>query len=200
MIGTAWLAGQFARPTGLLGRWWIAPWLNRIGRRLNDLAATMLAVEPREAVLEIGFGGGGLLKRLRLSRPGRLVGVDVSAALPDRIEGAELVRADAAALPFSDESFDAVVSVSVLHFWRDLDPPLREIARVLPPNGRLVLVFEPPEALQRWSGHRFGFELWSEPAVVEAAANAGLHLEERREGQGRKPDWFVGLLLRKVAG
>jgi hypothetical protein len=28
---------------------------------------------------------------------------------------------------------------------------------------------------------------------------AGLMLEDRRQAQGRKPDWFVGLRLRKKA-
>ena len=196
MIGDAWLAGQFARPSGMLGRLLITPLLNRVGRRLNVMAMDLLEVQPGEAVLEIGYGGGGLLRRLAKARLGRLVGVDVSTALPGRIAGAELVRSEASALPFPDASFDGVVTVSVLHFWHELDSPLREIARVLRPGGRLVLVFEPPEALQRWSGHRFGFELWSEAAVICAAAEVGFVLDERREGQGRMPDWFVGLRLR----
>jgi ubiquinone/menaquinone biosynthesis C-methylase UbiE len=181
----------------LLGRWWIAPWLNRIGRRLNAVALELLDAGPGEALLEIGFGGGGLLRRLASAQPRRLVGIDRSDALPKRIAGAELVRGEASALTFADESFDAAVSVSVLHFWTDLAPPLREAARVLRPGGRLVLVFEPPEALKRWPGHRFGFELWSEAQVIAAAQQAGLVLDARREGQGRRPDWFVGLRFRK---
>lgn len=197
MIGEAWLARQFARPHGLLGRWLIAPWLNRIGRRLNAMAIDLLGPIAGEAVLEIGYGGGGLLRRLASLRPARLAGVDRSDAVPDAVRGAELHRAEAIALPFPDASFDAIVSVSVLHFWTDLAPPLAEIARVLRPGGRLILVFEPPEALRRWSGSRHGFEMWSEAAVVAAAAAAGLVLDARREGQGKLPDWFVGLRFRK---
>ena len=59
-----WIAHQFARPSGRLGKWVIAPWLNRIGRRLNRLAFDLLAPKPGEALLEIGFGGGALLERL----------------------------------------------------------------------------------------------------------------------------------------
>lgn len=112
--------------------------------------------------------------------------------------GAELVRAEAAALPFADRSFDGAVSVSVLHFWPRLGPVLDEVARVLREGGRLVLVFEPPEALRRWPGHRYGFQLWSVNQVIAAAAAADLLLEERRDGAGRKPDFFVGLRFRKV--
>lgn len=157
----------------------------------------MLQPQPGEAVLEVGYGGGGLLRRLSDRQLSRLAGVDRSAAVPRRMPGAELVRAEAASLPFADASFDGAVSVSVLHFWRDLGPPLREIARVLRPGGRLVLVFEPPEALKRWPGHRHGFELWSVEEVVSAGEAAGLRLEARAVGTGFMPDFFVGLRMRK---
>lgn len=162
------------------------------------MALDMLAPRPGEALLEVGYGGGGLLKRLARSRPARLVGVDPSSAVPKRVAEAELVRADAAALPFANASFDGLVSVSVLHFWPRLEPVLAELARVLRPGGRLVLVFEPPEALRRWPGHRHGFQLWSEEEVTAAAAASALFLEERREGSGRKPDFFVGLRFRRL--
>lgn len=191
------LAGQFANPHGLLGRWVVTPLLNRIGRRLNDLAFRLVEPRPGETVLEIGYGGGGLLRRLSKQGLAELVGVDRSSAVPHRIPGAILVQADAQALPFARGGFDAVVSVSVLHFWSDLRPSLAEIARVIRPGGRLVLVFEPPEALQRWPGHVHGFCLWEVEDVIEAAELADLHLEERQDGRGIKPDFFVGLRFRK---
>ena len=193
------LARQFARPSGWIGRWFIAPWLNRIGRRLNALAFDLLAPHEGEALLEVGYGGGGLVRRLARERLARLAAVDVSKAVPRHIPGAELIWASATALPFADESFDGAVSVSVLHFWPELDTPLTEIARVLKRGGRLVLVFEPPEALRRWKGSTHGFEMWTVKDVVRAARRAGMLLEARAEGQGRKPDYFVGLRFRKGA-
>ena len=106
---------------------------------------------------------------------------------------AEIAKAEAAHLPFDVDSFDGLVSVSVLHFWRDLGSPLREMARVLRRAGRLVLVFESEESLQRWPGHRYGFKLWTADNVIDAAAAAGLALDARVEEQGRKPDHYVGL-------
>lgn len=190
-----WIAHQFARPSGRLGKWVIAPWLNRIGRGLNRLAFDLLAPGPGEALLEIGFGGGVLLERLAAARPSRLVGVDRSSQIVARGRkgGAEIVEAEAASLPFADDSFDGLVSVSVLHFWPDLDAPLREMARVLRRSGRLVLVFECEESLRSWPGHRHGFELWSADDVIAAAASAGLALDARVEEQGKKPDRYIGL-------
>jgi ubiquinone/menaquinone biosynthesis C-methylase UbiE len=180
----------------------IAPALNRIGRRLNAMAVKLLEPRAGEMLLDIGIGGGGLLRRLATFKPGQLAGVDISAAVVTRArrrfgKQARIVQASADALPFADRIVDGATSVSVLHFWPDLLPPLREIARVLKPGGRLVLVFEPPTALRRWPGHVHGFQLWEPDAVVAAASKVGLHLEERREGAGHKPDFFVGLRLRK---
>ena len=193
-----WIAHQFARPSGHLGTWVIAPWLNRIGRGLNRLACDLLIPKAGEALLEIGFGGGALLERLAAARPGRVAGVDRSSEVVARGQAqlknrAEIVEAEATSLPFTDDSFDGLVTVSVLHFWPDLGPPLREMARVLRRSGRLVLVFECEDSLKSWPGHRHGFELWSAADVIDAAAAAGLALDARVEEQGKKPDHYVGL-------
>lgn len=50
-----------------------------------------------------------------------------------------LEQSRAESLPFSDASFDVVVSTSSFHFFSDPLHALREMARVLRPNGRLVL-------------------------------------------------------------
>jgi arsenite methyltransferase len=193
-----WIAHQFARPSGWLGKWFIAPWLNRIGHRLNRLACDLLAPKPGEVLLEIGFGGGALLERLSAAHPAKLVGVDRSGVIVARgcrrLRGrAEIIEAEATSLPFADDSFDGLISVSVLHFWPELGPPLREMARVLRRSGRLVLVLEREDSLRGWPGHRHGFELWSADDVISAAAAAGLALDARVEEQGRKPDHYVGL-------
>ena len=169
------------------------------------MALDLLDPKAGERLLDVGIGGGGLLAKLLRTRPRLLAGVDVSSAAIERARRlfarrAEIVHASAESLPFPDGSFDGATSVSVLHFWADLDPPLREIARMLRPGGRLVVVFEPPEALRRWPGHVHGFHLWEVEQVIEAAERAGLRLEERREGAGFKPDFFVGLRFRKGAG
>jgi ubiquinone/menaquinone biosynthesis C-methylase UbiE len=53
----------------------------------------------------------------------------------------DIVLAGVESLPFADDSFDKVLCVHVLYFWKDLDVSLREIVRVLKPGGRLALLF-----------------------------------------------------------
>lgn len=98
---------------------------------------------PRGArVLDLGCGTGALLRALE-ERDVEGVGADVSEAMLDRARAhrpdGDYRRLDGPALPFDDDSFDVVTS---LLSWRylDWDPVLLEIARVLRPGGRLLVV------------------------------------------------------------
>jgi arsenite methyltransferase len=113
-----------------------------------------------ERVLDVGCGRGLLTVGAahRLSS-GRVVGVDIwqpgaisgnradSVLENARIEGVngrvEVKEGDARKLPFSDQTFDVVVSNFVVHDVKarsDRETMMREIARVLKPGGRVALV------------------------------------------------------------
>jgi ubiquinone/menaquinone biosynthesis C-methylase UbiE len=72
-----------------------------------------------------------------------------------REAGADRVHfevADAAALPFPDNTFDAVMSTGSIKHWPDPVAGLREIYRVLAPGGRAFIAemnrIAPPAAIQ----------------------------------------------------
>ena len=69
-----------------------------------------------------------------------VTGVDISSAQLElaRARGIEVLEVDAAALPFEDESFDAVVSMFTHTDVADFAAVMRETARVLRPAGPLV--------------------------------------------------------------
>jgi len=98
------------------------------------------------SVLDIGCGTGNY--SLALAREGlKVTGVDISPAMlasaraKAEAEGlaVEFLQADAGQLPFPDNCFDGVLSVSALEFLPDLAAALRESYRVLKPGGRLVV-------------------------------------------------------------
>ena len=107
-----------------------------------------LAVGPGDHVLDIGCGGG-LLLRDAMRRGATATGLDHSPDMVDlareRAPGAEVVVGSANALPFPDGAFSAV-SMSVVFFFLD-DPvgALREARRVLGPGGRLAVYTTSPE-------------------------------------------------------
>jgi ubiquinone/menaquinone biosynthesis C-methylase UbiE len=198
-----YLAAQFARPRGLIGRRLIGPWLDRIARPSNRLAFHLLDAQPGERVLEVGFGGGGLLASLLASDAGQAIGVDVSQAMLARARlrfrreiGAgrlSLLQASVDDLRIEDASVDKAASVASLYFWPDSAAGLSELARVMRPGGRLVLVFEPADELRKWPGHRFGFRLFEREEVIALVKAAGFRVEAVETGYGRKPDRFLGL-------
>jgi arsenite methyltransferase len=187
-----YLAAQFARPHGVVGRFLIAPWLDRIGGAMNRLALDRLDPRAGESVLEVGFGGGALLRTMR-ARGARVSGVDVSAQMVGRARGFDVHLAPADRLPFDPGRFDKVVSVASLYFWPDPAAALAELARVLRPGGRLVLCFEPPEELRKWRGHVHGFRLLEVAQVRALIAAAGFGEIDEAWGRGRKPDRFCAL-------
>jgi ubiquinone/menaquinone biosynthesis C-methylase UbiE len=116
-------------------------------RRVLKLAE----VRDRQAVLEVAVGTGTQLAALALRNPhGRTVGVDLAEGMlararrrlaRERLEGVELRRGDALALPCADASFDLVVNSFMLDLLprADIAVALGEFRRVLRPGGRLVL-------------------------------------------------------------
>lgn len=100
-------------------------------------AGLALGERDVERVIDVG-GGTGRATRV-LDAPERIV-VDAAGGMLEEAHKHDLdgVRADAATLPFPDETVDAVVIVDALHHIADQAGALAEAERVLRPGGVLV--------------------------------------------------------------
>lgn len=124
---------------------------NRIGPRYlaaagtrRELADALLAaarLAPGQRVLDLASGPGLLARSAqdRVGDGGLAIASDISegqlACCPDLVR----VAADGEALPFADKSFDRVLCGLGLMFFPDDQAALREIHRVLRPDGLLAL-------------------------------------------------------------
>jgi len=111
-----------------------------------DLARRAAAGQPAR-VLETAAGTGIVTRRLRDVLPAgtRLTATDLNPPMLEiartKFRPGELVEfqpADATALPFADNSFDAVVCQFGVMFYPDKEKSYREVYRVLAPGGRYL--------------------------------------------------------------
>jgi ubiquinone/menaquinone biosynthesis methyltransferase len=106
-------------------------------------AVDALRQAPRGASLDLCAGTLDLTLLLARARPeGRLVACDFSQAMLERgrtkVPRAELVIADAQALPFEDAAFAATICGFGMRNVADLPGALREVRRVTAPGGVFV--------------------------------------------------------------
>ncbi len=111
---------------------------------------SVLSPNPGERMLEIGPGTGYYsLDLAGWVAPGGAVEIfDIQQEMLDHtmrraaeagIENVTPTLGDATGLPYDETSMDAVVLITVLGEIPDQDAAMREIARVLKPDGRLVV-------------------------------------------------------------
>jgi ubiquinone/menaquinone biosynthesis C-methylase UbiE len=106
-----------------------------------------LGIKPGYYVLDIGSGTGILLPFLiaELGDEGKIVALDFSAEMLGQAQAKNFppivgfAQADVLAIPLADNSVDLAICNSVFPHFNDKVRALKEIARVLRNNGRLVI-------------------------------------------------------------
>lgn len=100
-----------------------------------------LRVVPGMRLLDVGCGKGRFA-RCFSDRGAQVWGLDTSAAMLASAFGFPRARASARRLPFANQSFDGAFAVEVFEHLDDpsIDVAIAEMARVVRPGGRVVLV------------------------------------------------------------
>lgn len=152
----AFIASQFGRPRGLLGRL-IGKLMARSNREINEWTVALLDVQHDDHILEIGFGPGVSIDLVAtIALDGFVTGIDVSETMLKQARGrnkmairdrkVELQHGSVADLPFDDESFDKVFAINSIQFWPQRIEALKQVCRVLKPEGIIAITLQP-----RWA-------------------------------------------------
>jgi malonyl-CoA O-methyltransferase len=141
--------------------------------------------------LDLASGTGRYSLLLQETGAARVVAADLSAGMLRRSPIAARIRADMARLPFTAETFDAVVCGLSVGHAASLEQWMLEVARVLKPGGRLLYSdFHADAAAAGMTRsftdadsrkHTLRHRRYERAAHSVAAAAAGLELESLRE-------------------
>lgn len=175
--------------------WWYVGRRHIIATFVKEVCEKIRGDRPR--ILDVGCGTGANL--MMLSEFGAAEGVDIS---PDalafcRERGLDQVRLGAAeSLPYPDAQFDLVTALDVVEHMDDDVAGLREMHRVLRPDGRILLFV--PTFMFLWgvqddvSHHRRRYRM---PELARVVREAGFEVE--RATYANISFFFPILLVRK---
>jgi len=126
-----------------------ATWDRKFGDDMPAYAAAVAEIDiPSGGIaIDVGCGTGRALPALRsaVGPTGTVLGVDVTVEMLEnalslgRAEHGHLMLADARYLPLATSTVDAVFAAGLIGHVAEVEPVLRELARVTAPRGRLAL-------------------------------------------------------------
>jgi ubiquinone/menaquinone biosynthesis C-methylase UbiE len=186
LISKKFLAAQLCQPSGLFGKFLMADFLNRHNERMNHSAVDRLELQPTDAVLDIGFGGGvTIYKMLETIETGKIYGVDFSHEMVAQakqkfrteIESnkVSIELGDVNKLPFAEHTFDKICTVNTIYFWDEPLASLKEIKRVLKNDGRLVVGIRSADKMKQLPVTQYNFRLYNPEAVRDLLVEAGFN-------------------------
>ncbi|MEP7336712.1 MAG: class I SAM-dependent methyltransferase, partial [Acidobacteriota bacterium] len=151
------------RSCSLFPCWLASPVAATNNEQMNRFAVETLDVQPKDQVLEIGFGHGHAIRLIaERANQGLVAGVDPSNAMVRHAakRNRELIKAGSVELwqgsvsniPYEYARFDRVLAVDNYQHWPHAEFNLVEVQRVLKPGGPLALCVRMQRPLMQASG------------------------------------------------
>ena len=142
--------GNPRSPEGEYGKQMLAG-MNEHHSPVTEWGLSHLAAKDDAVLLDIGCGGGATLARLlKLAPAGKVFGIDYSETSVGESKAfnhaaieegrLEVILGSVENMPFAENSFDGIATVECFYFWPDPQENLKEVVRVLKPDGRFFMI------------------------------------------------------------
>ncbi len=133
-------------------------------------------------LLDVGSGAGQIIRHMLkyADKDATITGFDLSPEMLRRARGRlntnrpQFLSADLTRLPFSDGTFDCVTCGYVLEHLPEAKPGLAELARVLQPGGRMLLLTTEESFGGAWTSRLFLCRTYNRQELLKTCQEVGL--------------------------
>lgn len=157
--------------------------------RMTRAAINALKLANGDLILELGHGNCKHLPEiLEKAERTSYYGLEISELMQKQATEANSVamqanRAsfhlyDGQKIPFSDNTFHKTLTVNTIYFWKDPEEFIKEIYRVLKPDGLLAISFADKNFMESLPFTAYGFDLYSKERIYALAEVAGFKVRD----------------------
>ena len=147
-----YLIYQSIQPKGFFGKLMLKI-MNKTHGTLFKSGLSYINVSENNKLLDVGFGGGKVLKTIsRRYENVLLFGIDfadiaIKVASKNNKKDIQtgkmtLIKADIEIIPFPDQFFDVITAFQTHYHWQNIESKMKEIFRVLSENGQFLIAAE----------------------------------------------------------
>lgn len=159
---------------------------SNIGMTLNTIE--FLELENQNSVLEIGYGNCGHLdKLLNSAKKINYCGIEISETMFNEAKKnnadkpAEFKLYNGNEIPYPKQFFDKILSVNTIYFWSNTEKMIKEIERVLKPNGLCVLTYGNKEFMKSLPFVGQKFKLFGQNEIKKLVEKSNLKIVGTKE-------------------
>lgn len=152
--------------------------------RMTRAAINALQLTDGDLILELGHGSCKHLPEiLEKAAHTSYYGLEISELMQKQATEANSVATqanrasfhlyDGQKIPFSENTFHKILTVNTIYFWENPEDFIKEIYRVLKPDGLLAISFADKNFMESLPFTAYGFDLYSKERIYALAEIAG---------------------------
>ncbi len=174
------IAKQLRCPSGENG-YDIAHAMNETNLGMTGETIHALSIQNNDSILELGHGNAKHLSKLFQQEENiSYSGLDISPLMHNEAKriNSSFINSGKASfyhykelpLPFKDQSFSKIFTVNTIYFWSDVELMLKELYRVLKPNGLCCITFIQKDFMATLPFTAYNFEFYTSKIVRDISS------------------------------